>query len=200
MKKQVIAALALAAATLFSGNALAQTKEGPWMVRVRAVNLQSVNTDSTDLGMGLSINDKTIPEIDISYFFTKNIAVELILTVPQEQNLYSNGAKIGTFNHLPPTVLAQYHFDAPGFKPYVGVGLNYTLFSGAELPPGVTIDRSSTGGALQVGADIPLSGNMYLNLDIKKVYLGTKVYVNGADHGTLSVDPLLVGVGLGWRF
>ncbi len=198
MQKQIIAALALAAATVAAGNASAQIKEGSWMVRARAVNLQSANTDST--GLGLSINDKTIPEVDISYFYTKNIAFELILTVPQEQNLYSNGTKIGTFNHLPPTLLVQYHFEAPGFKPYVGAGLNYTQFSGAELPAGVTIDRSSTGGALQVGADIPLSGNMYLNLDIKKVYLGTKVYSNGADIGSLKVDPLLVGVGLGWRF
>ena len=197
--KKIIAALTLAAATLMSGTAFAQIfKEGPWMVRFRAVNLKSTNTDST--GLGLSINEKTIPEVDISYFYTKNIAFELILTVPQEQNLYTNGTKIGTFNHLPPTVLAQYHFDAPGFKPYVGVGLNFTLFGGEELPANVTIDRSSTGGALQVGADIPLSGNMYLNLDVKKVYLGTKVYLNGADRGWFKVDPLLLGVGLGWRF
>ena len=81
MKKQVISAIALAAATLLSGTAYAQAKEGPWMVRVRAVNLDSANTDST--GLGLSINNKVIPEVDISYFFTPNLAAELILTVPQ---------------------------------------------------------------------------------------------------------------------
>ncbi|MBV5345772.1 MAG: OmpW family protein, partial [Rhodoferax sp.] len=78
MKKQVLTALVLAS-TLVAGNTFAQAKEGPWMVRVRAVNLTSANTDNT--GLGLSVNNKTIPELDISYFVNKNVAVELILTV-----------------------------------------------------------------------------------------------------------------------
>jgi outer membrane protein len=48
--------------------------------------------------------------------------------------------------------------------------------------------------------DVPLSGNMYFNFDVKKVYLGTDVSVGGANLGTFNVDPLLVGVGVGWRF
>lgn len=198
MKKQIITAVAMAAATLMAGNAFAQAKEGPWMVRVRAVNINSANNDST--GNGLSINNKTIPEVDVSYFINKNVAVELILTVPQEHTLYSKGVAVGTFEQLPPTLLVQYHFDAPGFKPYVGAGINYTNFSSVNLPAGVGIDSHSVGGALQVGVDVPLSGNMYLNFDVKKVYMGTDVYVGGADKGTFKVDPVLVGVGLGWRF
>lgn len=198
MKKQIITALALAVASLVSGNVFAQIKEGSWMVRVRAVNLESANNDST--GLRLSIDNKTIPEVDISYFINKNVAVELILTVPQEQTLSSGAAKIGTLEHLPPTLLVQYHFDAPGFKPYVGAGINYTRFSSVNLPAGVDIDRNSIGGALQVGVDIPLSGNLYLNFDVKKVYIGTDVSSNGTKLGTFKIDPVLFGVGLGWRF
>jgi outer membrane protein len=201
MKKQIFAAAALAAATLVSGNAFAQAKEGPWMVRVRAVNLNSANSDTT--GLGLSINSKTMPEVDVSYFIDKNIAVELVLTVPQEHTLSSSvvGGSIGTLEHLPPTLLVQYHFDAPGFRPYVGAGINYTRFSSVNLTvPGADIDRNSYGAALQAGVDIPLSGNMYLNFDIKKVYIGTDVSLNGAKIGTFKVDPVLVGIGLGWRF
>jgi len=198
MKKQILTAIVLAS-TLVAGNAFAQAKEGPWMVRVRAVNLTSANTDSTPLG--LSINNKTIPEVDISYFISKNVAVELILTVPQEHTLSSNGANIGTLSHLPPTLLAQYHFDAPGFKPYLGAGINYTKFSSVNLSvPGADIDRNSFGAALQVGVDIPLSGNMYLNFDLKKVYIGTDVSLNGAKLGSFKVDPVLFGMGVGWRF
>ena len=199
MKKQVIAAAVLA--TLLSGAAFAQqAKEGPWMVRVRAVNLDSANGDST--GLGLSINNKWMPEADISYFFNKNMAVELVLTVPQKHTLHSSvlGADIGTLKHLPPTLLGQYHFDANGFKPYVGAGVNYTRFSSVSLPAGVDIERSSWGPALQVGVDIPLSGNMYLNFDVKKVYIQTDVSSAGTKIGTFKVDPVLVGVGLGWRF
>ncbi len=200
MYKTIITAVALATATLVSTPAFAQSKEGPWMVRVRAVNLQSANTDST--GLGLSVNDKVIPEIDVSYFFSKNLAAELILTVPQQHDLSSSAlaGKIGTVTHLPPTLLVQYHFDVSGFKPYVGAGINYTRFTSFDLPTGVDIKRDSFGGALQFGVDIPLSGNMSLNFDVKKVYLGTDVSVGGVNQGSFKVDPLLVGLGIGWRF
>lgn len=200
MKKTVITAIALAAATLVSGNAFAQAKEGPWMVRVRAVNLASANTDST--GLGLSVNDKVMPEVDISYFFNKNIAAELVLTVPQKHDLSSSvlGAKLGTLSHLPPTLLLQYHFEANGFKPYIGAGVNFTQFSDVNLVPGVDVKSTSTGLAYQIGVDVPISGNMYFNFDVKKVYIGTDVYSNGANIGSLKIDPVLVGVGLGWRF
>ena len=201
MKKQLLCAAAVAIAGLMTSNAFAQAAEGPWMVRVRAVHLDSANKDST--GLGLSVNNKTIPELDISYFINKNVAVELILTVPQKHELSSSvlGGQIGTLKHLPPTLLAQYHFtNNSGFKPYVGAGINYTRFSSVNLPAGVDIDRNSFGAALQVGVDIPLSGNMYLNFDVKKVYLGTDVTVAGVDAGSFKVNPVLVGVGLGWRF
>ena len=198
MKKNLLAVAVLCALT--SGAAFAQQAESPWLVRVRAVHLDSANKDST--GLGLSVNNKTIPEVDISYFFNKNVAAELILTVPQKHDLSSSvlGGRIGSLKHLPPSLLLQYHFDAPGFKPYVGAGVNYTRFSNVNLPAGVDIDRNSWGGALQVGVDIPLSKNLYLNFDVKKVYIKTDVFAGGAKQGTFKVDPVLEGVGLGWRF
>ncbi|WP_426147102.1 OmpW/AlkL family protein [Polaromonas sp. DSR2-3-2] len=204
MKKQLIAAAILS--TLLSGAAFAQqTTEGPWMVRARAVHLQSDNGGSTNVqgvgDLGLSMNNKWIPEVDVSYFFSPNVAVELILTVPQKQTLTSSViGKVGTFKHLPPTLLAQYHFPMNGFKPYVGAGINYTRFSSVDLLPGVTMDKDSWGGALQVGVDIPLTKGVYLNLDLKKVMLRTDVKLAGNKIGEFKVDPLLVGVGLGWRF
>ena len=199
MKKHIIATIALAAASLLSANtAMAQAKEGPWLVRVRAVNLDSANTDST--GLGLSINNKVIPEIDFSYSFTKNLAMELVLTVPQGHTLSSKGTPIGTLDHLPPTLTLQYKFDAGSVQPYVGAGVNFTRFSSVSLPAGVDISRDSWGGALQLGVDIPLTGNMVLNFDVKKVYIGTDVSSKGVNIGSFKVDPVLVGVGLGWRF
>lgn len=199
MKKQLIAAAILS--TLLSGAAYAQqTTEGPWMVRARAVHLESDNGDST--GLGLSMNNKWIPEVDVSYFFSPNVAVELVLTVPQKHTLTSSalGADVGTFKHLPPTLLAQYHFPMNGFKPYVGAGVNYTRFSSVSLLPGVSMDKDSWGGALQVGVDIPLTKGVYLNLDLKKVMIRTDVMLAGNKIGEFKADPLLVGVGLGWRF
>ena len=196
MIKNLLAVAVLCALT--SGAALAQQSEGPWMVRARAVHLDSANKDSTPLG--LTVNNKTIPEVDVSYFFTPNVAAELILTVPQKHTLRAGGAAIGSLKHLPPTLLLQYHFNTSGIKPYVGAGLNYTRFSSVKAPAGVDIDRNSFGAALQVGVDIPLQKNLYLNFDIKKVFIKTDVTANGAKLGSFKVDPVLVGVGLGWRF
>jgi len=201
MKKQIITAAALCA--LASGAAMAQlvAEPGPWTLYVRAANLHSVDHDNT--GLGLGINDKVIPDLSVRYSFNKNLATELLLTIPQKQRVRSNGTDIGSLRHLPPTLFMQYHFDpftAYGFKPYLGVGINYTRFSSVNLPAGVSIDKNSWGPALQLGVDIPLGSNLYFNVDVKKIYLDTQVSAGGAKLGTLNVDPVLFGVGLGWRF
>nr|WP_323740863.1 OmpW family outer membrane protein [Caenimonas koreensis] len=196
-KKQIIAAAALS--LLAAMPAMAQQASGPWLVRARAVHFDSANGDST--GLGLAINNKLIPEVDVSYFFTPQIAAELILTIPQKQTLSSFGTPIGSLRHLPPTLTVQYHFMPQGsVRPYVGAGVNYTRFSSVNLPAGVSIDRSSFGGALQAGFDIPLTGNWLLNFDLKKVYIRTDVSAAGTKIGTFKVDPLLLGVGVGYRF
>ena len=175
------------------------------MARVRAVQLQSANKDST--GLDLSINDKIIPEIDFSYFFTPQIAAELVLTYPQKQTIRAGGTEIGSLKHLPPTLTAQYHFTALGaFKPYVGAGLNYTRFSSVRFDPAVqtllqpSVKKNSFGLALQVGFDYEFMKNTYLNVDVKKVQIRTDVSSFGTQVGTFKVDPWLVGVGIGRRF
>ena len=199
MKKNLLALAVLCAMT--SGAAFAQqVAEGSWLVRARAVHLDSANNGAAG-DAGVSINDKWIPEVDVSYFFTPNLAAELVLTYPQKHDVRLNGDKIGSLKHLPPSLLLQYHFTNFGaFKPYVGAGVNYTRFSSVKAPAGVDIDRNSFGAALQVGVDIPLQKNLYLNLDVKKVFIKTDVSLAGAKIGTFKVDPVLVGVGLGWRF
>ena len=82
----------------------------------------------------------------------------------------------------------------------MGAGVNYTRLSSVNLPTGVAVDRNSFGPALQVGVDIPLAKNLYLNFDVKKVYIRTDVAAAGAKVGQFKVDPILAGVGLGWRF
>jgi len=177
----------------------AQAQESPWLVRVRAVNLDSANKDST--GLDLSIDNKVIPELDITYFFTPQWSAELVLTYPQKQTLSAGATEIGTLKHLPPTLTAQYRFTGlTGFVPYVGAGVNYTHFSSVNLPAGVDIKRNSYGLAAQIGVDVPLTKNLSLNVDVKKVQIRTDVSAGGADIGTFKIDPLLVGVGLGWRF
>ena len=216
MRKTVLA-LALAA---LAAPALAQNAApGPWLVRVRAVNLNMDNKSEPGSGAltpallpgdALQASNKTIPEADITYFFTKHLAAELILTVPQKHNVkIATGPLaegIGSFKHLPPTLTLQWHFlpDA-AIRPYVGAGINYTKISGVNLfstkvPATLTLDSSSTGAALQAGFDVPFGRNMVFNVDVKKLYISTDVKVAGAKVSALDLNPLAVGVGIGWRF
>ena len=198
MKKILIAA---AVGMLVAGQVAAQ--EGPWLVRARAVNMHMTNENSTPV-TGLGVSNKTIPEVDVSYFFNKNIAAELILTVPQQMNVVAAGGDVGTFKALPPTLTVQYHFtDLKGYTPYVGAGLNFTKITHVNLAGGAfSLDNHSYGFALQAGVDVPLTKQVSLNFDIKKVQIQSDVYVaaTGAKAGTLKLDPTLVGVGIGYRF
>lgn len=201
----LIAACAALSTLATVSTAQAASTEGPWLVRVRAVNLDSANKDDT--GLDLSVNDKVIPELDISYFITPNIAAELILTVPQKHDIRSGSTDIGSLKHLPPTLTLQYHFLPEGTaRPYVGAGVNYTRFSSVHFDPAVqaalqpSVDKDSFGWALQAGVDVKVADNVYLNLDVKKVRIRTDISSFGSKVGTFKVDPLLVGVGIGWRF
>ena len=202
MKKTLLALAATSALFATVGVAHAESSgDGPWLVRARAVYLQANNNDSS--GLGLSINNKVIPEVDVTYFFTPNLATELILTVPQQQNVHSNtlAADIGTLKHLPPTLMFQYHVQADGFKPYVGLGVNFTQFSDVNLTVnGADVSRTSTGLAFQMGVDVPITKNISFNVDVKQLSLSTDVYLNGSRLGTYHIDPTLFGVGVGYRF
>lgn len=204
MKKTAVV-LAILASAMFSNAAMAQ-QQSPWMVRVRALNLDPDKKSDPVGGVGardrVTVDSKTFPEFDISYFFTPNIAAELILTYPQKHDVRLDGNKIGTLKHLPPTLLAQYHFmPAKSFDPYLGVGINYTSITDVHLLNDTAgLDHSSVGYALQAGVDFNLDKNWSINLDVKKLRLRTDLTLGGVKVSNLQVDPLLVAVGVGYRF
>ncbi|HZG21480.1 MAG TPA: OmpW family outer membrane protein [Herbaspirillum sp.] len=207
MKKIVtLTAVVAALASSFAAPVFAQETLTPWQVRVRGVNLSPENKSDPIAGQGpsdqLTINNKLIPEVDISYFFTPNISAELVLTYPQKQDVRLSGTKIGTFKHLPPTLTVQYHFLPQALiSPYIGAGINYTRISAVELPNGLQLDSSSFGGALQIGADYKLDKNWMLNFDIKKVQISSDVKTAaGAKISNVKIDPWLIGIGVGYRF
>jgi outer membrane protein len=207
-------AIALAVATL-APVAMAQSA-GDVLVRFRAVDLLSANDNNTALKSTLSslgsseasINDKWLPEVDFTYFITPNIAAELILTYPQKQTLSAtNVGSLGTFKHLPPTLTAQYHFTGLpyGIKPYLGAGVNYTNISDVNLSAtgqalGLSVKRNSFCLALQAGVDVAIDKVWSVNLDVKKVQIETTVSSNGTEIGKFGVNPLLIGVGVGYKF
>lgn len=200
-----LAAAVLATLSLAAGSH-AMAEESPWLVRVRAVHLDTADKSDPVGGVGasdrLTVSNKTIPDFDISYFFTPNLAAELLLTYPQKHDVALDGTNIGSFKHLPPTLLLQYHFvlNSP-FKPYLGAGINYTTMSKVDLLGGKGgLEHDSFGLALQAGVDYAIDKKWSLNFDVKKVQIRSDVFISGAKVSRVKVDPLLVGVGVGYRF
>ncbi|AYD02289.1 OmpW family protein [Neorhizobium sp. NCHU2750] len=186
--------------------------QSPWMIRVRALGV--VTHDSGSVagapGVGLKYSDTVVPEFDVSYFFTDNIAAELILGTTYA-NIKTTGAlgeiPVGKSWLLPPTLTLQYHFTNMGnFRPYVGAGINYSLFYNQSNKDGfhnLDVDNHF-GYALQAGFDYMIDKHWGVNVDVKKIFLKTNWSADsdalGSLHGKAKIDPWLIGAGVTYRF
>jgi outer membrane protein len=186
------------------------TEENPWMVRVRAVDLLFQNGQSqTVQDLNVKAKNQWIPEFDVSYFFTKNIAAELVLTWPQQVNVTAGAGNtnVGKITALPPSLLIQYHFTEFGpFKPYVGAGVNYTIFGNRQnfpaLSNSVQVDQSSLGFVGQIGADYMFDKNWGMNVDLKYATMSTNVTTvqGNTNLGKLTLNPWMPAVGVTYKF
>lgn len=208
IKTLVAAMAAVASLAPIASQAQSTDSDNPWMIRVRAVDLLWDNAQS-GVAQTSNINAKNqvIPEFDVSYFFTKNIATELVLSYPQQVNLTAGGSQAGKISALPPSLLLQYHFtDLGAFVPYVGAGINYTIFGNRQNFPllnnSVTVDQSSVGFVAQIGADYMLDKNWGLNVDLKYATMSTNIssVSSGANLGKLTLNPLMPAVGVTYKF
>lgn len=199
----------LLASTAIPGTALAQWKEGDFMVRGRAIYVspdESNNSLSAVGGKG-KVSDEVVPELDFSYFITDNVAVELIAAT-SKHDAKGKGTALGNIDAgstwvLPPTLTLQYHItEWAGFKPYVGAGLNYTMYYNEK--GGVAGDlkiKDSFGYALQAGVDVPIDDKWSWNFDVKKLFVKADAkWANGTIRSDMDLDPWIIGTGIGYRF
>ncbi|WP_250473981.1 OmpW family outer membrane protein [Caballeronia sp. GAFFF1] len=177
---------------------------GDVLVRLRAISIQpQVSAGGTLGSLGVDVNNAIVPELDFTYMIRDQIGVELILASSRHQ-VTSNIGGLGGVGVLPPTVLLQYHFNHQSrVRPYVGAGLNYTYFYNDKLKAGdapVSIERSSFGPASQAGVDVDVAKNVFVNADVKKIWMRTSASAGGANLGSLKIDPWVLGVGVGMKF
>ena len=191
------------------------TEFNPWMVRLRGLAVIPGGSNKVYAGGALlagakvDMSDSFVPELDITYFFNKNIAAELILgTTPHTAKGKGAIAGLGTLGKawlLPPTLTLQYHFTNFGaFKPYIGVGVNYTLFYGEQHGALNRFRIQHTAGlAAQVGFDYMFNKNWGFNVDVKKLYLRptAKGQLGAVPVKTkVNLDPWLIGAGVTYKF
>lgn len=229
MKKIILSVLALSFIGISS--VFAQQDSNPninfkrWQVRLRG--LAVVPSESAFIGViggDAAISTAVIPELDFTYFFTKNFAAELILgTSKHDVNTTgsdisavggptSTNVDLGSVRLLPPTLTFQYHFYPladKNFKPYVGAGINYTIFydvNGGNTVKDVKYDNA-VGFACQLGIDYMITDKFFINIDAKKIFLNTDVTVDASNLAAglsipaeVDIDPWLFGIGVGMRF
>ncbi len=215
--------LALAAAALFAMPAQAQdvgVEQGDFLVRLRGILVSPTETagpiqPGVPAG-SVSVDDSIMPEVDFTYMLSDHVGAELILATTKH-DINGTGAvaglgRVASTWVLPPTLTLQYHFAPKSHvRPYIGAGVNYTVFYSGETSSslngalGATTIKldDSFGYALQAGIDIDIGDNMFLNADVKYIDMDTTARLRtGPATNTVdvSIDPLVFGLGVGVRF
>ncbi|MCD8740894.1 outer membrane beta-barrel protein [Mucilaginibacter roseus] len=215
---------------VISSTTYAQQK-GEWNVRLRGVGV--IPQEKATIGViggDVDISKSFIPELDFTYYFANNFSAELILGTTRHKvkttssNLAAIGGPasadvdLGKVWLLPPTLTLQYHVPTGGImRPYIGAGVNYTIFYGADEGPTVKgVDyKNSFAFAAQAGVDIDLNKKWFLNIDVKRIFLNTDVTVDASNltpasnpsleptlrniPADVKIRPWLIGVGIGCR-
>jgi outer membrane protein len=215
-----IITLATTATLAFAAFAPAHAEAGDWLVRLRAIAVIPQDSSGpitpTFPNAGVAVDTSYAPEIDFTYMFAKNWGAELILAT-DKHNISGTGTisalgNIASTWVLPPTLTLQYHFMPDShFRPYVGAGLNYTIFysesanRNLENAIGATdVSLSSSfGWALQAGFDVDVSKKIFLNFDFKYVDMSTTATLNTGgliNKVDVKINPIILGIGIGTRF
>lgn len=208
MKKRTMTALLLIASLVVFGQekmSSSATKTN-WKVRLRAIAVIPTSNSYNLAESDVKISTSVVPELDFSYFFTENLAAELILgTTPHNVKLKTGSVStpLSRVWLLPPTLNLQYHLPLNGVTPYIGAGVNYTIFYGVKDKNAELTYKNKAGISTQAGLDFRLNDKWFINLDVKKIFLKTDVTVKGSPSVVLNdvkINPLIIGLGIGTRF
>jgi outer membrane protein len=176
---------------------------GNWLIR-GGFHTVDPTSDNGDI---VKVDDDTMFTFNVTYMLSPNWGLELLAALPFEHDiaLVDGGATVASTKHLPPTFSAVYHFlPEAQFQPYVGLGLNVTLFFDEDTKgplAGADLDLdTSVGAAAVAGIDVDLGGNWFMNADVRFMDIDTDAKLNGEKLETVKIDPWAFGVNVGYRF
>ena len=226
MKKALSIALV---AALAGGSLMAQAYEkGDFVLRLGAVNVDP-DSDSSPINLPgvptlrTEVDDDTQFGIIPMYMVTDHVGIELLAATPFEHDITLNGKGVnlnaGSTKHLPPTITAQWYprGGKDGWQPFLGVGVNYTIFFdektdkqlddtlnailGAE---NTNLDLDNSFGlSAQAGVDIPFYKDWALSLAVWYIQIDTNATVStdvGNVHFKTDIDPFVYHIGIAHRF
>jgi len=197
-----LASLTLSAAFIALATPMFAQSQGDWTVSIGVGNVDPKSDNGTVAGLDADVGSSTRPIFTAEYFVRDNLGIELLASTPFGHDVtLSGGIDAGSARQLPPTLSLNYHFQTnSAWKPYVGAGINYTIFYDESSALGDLDLDNSVGLALQAGLDYAITEKGAVRLNVRWFDIDTDVSLNGTDIGTAEVDPWLVGVAYVHRF
>lgn len=199
--KTMTAALTLSAALGILAAPLAAQSQGDWTFGVGVINVNPKSNNGTLAGASATITDDTQLSLTGEYFIRDNLGIELLAATPFEHDVSVGGTYAGTTKQLPPTLSLVYHFPTKSaFKPFLGAGINYTVFFDESSPLGTLKLDNSVGVAVTAGADYMVSDRGAMRFNVRWMNIETDATLNGASVGTAEIDPVVVSLSYVHRF
>ncbi len=216
LMKKLLSALAVSCAVFTSA---ADAGDAPilppadWFVHIGGTDafFDSKLTSSSGLltGADARANNSITGAIEAGRYVNDNFSISLFADLPTTNDImaiapgFIAGQRVSTVTTGTVILGAQYHLDTgSAFTPYLGAGLgyNYVLnqLPNAAVLPGGQLDNSF-GGVIQIGADLALSNNVGVFVDVKKMFSTAHFSAPGAD-GQFQLNPLIVSTGLSLHF
>ena len=192
-------------ATSFSAQAIQQ---GDMFMRFTATQV-APNDDSSGFTGAATVSpevgDSTTLGATFVYMMSNNLGFEVLAALPFEHDVTVEGmGKVGSTKQLPPTVSVQYYFNPEEkFRPYVGAGLNYTVFFNDTTIDALGGDLElddSFGLAAQVGFDYDINAKWFLNADIRYINIETTAEIAAVGTSDVDINPTVISVGVGYKF
>ena len=214
---------------LTGGSMMSQAYEkGDFVLRLGAVNVDP-DSDSSNINLpgvptlNAEVDDDTQFGVIPMYMVTDNVGIELLTATPFEHNITLNGKgvnlKAGSTKQLPPTLTVQWYprGGQSGWQPFLGMGVNYTIFfdedTDKELDEtlnailgatDVDLDLDNSFGlSAQAGVDIPFAKNWAVSFEVWYIDISTNATVRtdvGNVHFKTDIDPFVYHIGIAHRF
>ncbi len=196
---------ALATALLFAAMPSLAQEAGSWSISLGAHNVspKSGNGSLAAGALDADVSDNWRPTITAEYFLKDNLGIEVLASLPFDHDIRLNGLPAGSTKHLPPTFTLQYHFQGEKVSPFIGLGINHTLFFDTDTTgplAGTNLDLDSSWGlSAHAGLDFKLANDHAIRVDLRWIDIDTDVQVNGAPVGTVNIDPVAYGIAYVWN-
>jgi len=164
-------------------------------------------------GAYVTVDDATQLGLTLMHMHSSRVGIELLLATPFKHRVSATGTladmgvdEVAEVEQLPPTLSVIYYLtEGSKFQPYVGAGINYTLFFSEESKIGGGADLDDSFGlALQIGADYQINDNWHVNASARWIDIETDATLTDTALGrvttTVDIDPMVYSVMLGYRF